>query len=69
MDPKVIDIATRPRTVPPPVPDFWFAQVDHRLGRIETMVLHLERLVLLLVCGSAALVVFEIVNVLSRGAP
>lgn len=69
MDPKVIDISGRPRATPPPVPDFWFAQVDHRLGRIEGMVLRLERLVWILVCGSAALVIFEIVKVLSKGAP
>ena len=66
MDPKVVDISGKPR-IPNPVPDFWFAQVDHRLGQIETMVVSLERLVWMLVCSSAALVVFEIVNVLSRG--
>jgi hypothetical protein len=68
MDPKVIDISGK-RQVARPVPDFWFAQVDHRLGRIEGMVTRLERLVWMLVCGSAALVIFEIVNVLSKGAP
>ena len=66
MDPKVVDISGKPRAYSP-VPDFWFAQVDHRLGQIEAMVVRLERLVWMLVCGSAALVVFEIVNVLSKG--
>ena len=68
MDPKVVDISGKPRIAPASVPDFWFAQVDHRLGRIEGMVMRLERLIWMLVCGSAALVIFEIVNVLSKGA-
>ncbi|WP_333713731.1 hypothetical protein [Yoonia sp.] len=68
MDPKVVDISGKPRVAPLPGQDFWFAQVDHRLGRIEGMVFRLERLVWVLVCGSAALVIFEIVNVLSKGA-
>ena len=67
MDPKVVDISGKPH-VGSPVPDFWFAQVDHRLGQIESMVHRLERLVWVVVCASATLVAFEIVNVISRGA-
>ena len=69
MDPKVVDISGKPRAAPAPVPDFWFAQVDHRLGRIEGMVQRLERLIWMLVCSSVALVIFEIVKILSKGAP
>ena len=40
----VVEIASRrgPRE-PAPVSDFWFAQVDRRLGRIEGMIGRLER--------------------------
>ncbi len=65
MDPKVVDISGKPRFHPPPVPDFWFAQVDHRLGRIEAMVARLERQIWTIVCGCAGLMIFEIVKVLS----
>ncbi|SFS07974.1 hypothetical protein [Yoonia litorea] len=67
MDPKVIDISGRPHPVAPPVPDFWFAQVDHRLGRIEAMVGRLERAIWTVVCASAGLLILEIVKVLSEG--
>lgn len=49
----------------PPVTDFWFAQVDVRLGQIERMVRRLEWQVWLLVCGSAALLLIEVLRTLS----
>jgi hypothetical protein len=66
MDNKVVDIKGKPRLLDrPPVNDFWFAQVDVRLGRIEFMVTRLEWQIWLIVCGCAALLVFEIVKALA----
>lgn len=68
MDRKVVDLTGQPRKDgPPPVSDFWFAQVDVRLGRIEFMVARLELQIWLIVCGCAGLLVFEIVKALSGG--
>ena len=69
MEPKVVEMDGKPRHEgPPSVSDFWFAQVDVRLGRIEFMVTRLEWQIWLIVCGCAGLLVFEIVKALS-GAP
>ncbi|MEM9786615.1 MAG: hypothetical protein AAF801_08940 [Pseudomonadota bacterium] len=69
MDNKIVDMHGNPRQqTQPPVSDFWFAQVDVRLGRIEFMVSRLERQIWLIVCGCAGLLIFEIVKVLSGGA-
>ena len=66
MDNKIIDLAGRPRReTQPPVSDFWFAQVDFRLGRIEQMLSRLAWQVWLIVCGCAGLLIFEILKVLS----
>ena len=69
MDPKVVEMDGKPRHGgPPPVSDFWFAQVDVRLGRIEFMVTRLEWQIWLVVCGCAGLLIFEIVRALSGAA-
>jgi hypothetical protein len=47
-----------------PVTDFWFAQVDVRLGRIEKMVKRLEWQIWLIVCGAAGLLFLEIMQLL-----
>jgi hypothetical protein len=66
MDNKVVDIKGKRREpASPPVSDYWFAQVDIRLGRIEYMVSRLEWQIWLIVCGCAGLLVFEIVKVLA----
>jgi len=63
---NVVEMDGKPhRDAPPPASDFWFAQVDVRLGRIEFMVSRLEWQVWIIVCGSAGLLVFEIVKALS----
>jgi len=49
---------------PYPVTDFWFAHVDMRLSQIEIMLRRLEWQVWLIVCGAAAMLVLEIVQVL-----
>lgn len=68
MDRKVVDLQGKPhRDAPPPLSDFWFAQVDVRLGRIECIVTRLEWQIWLIVCGCAGLLIFEIVKVLSGG--
>ena len=66
MDNKIVDLKGVPlKATQPPVSDFWFAQVDVRLGRIEFMVSRLEWQIWLIVCGCAGLLVFEIVKALS----
>ncbi len=68
MDRKVVDLQGKlHRDAPLPVSDFWFAQVDVRLGRIEIMLSRLEWQIWLIVCGCAGLLVFEIVKALSGG--
>ena len=62
MDEKVVDLKRQPYE--PPVDDFWFAQVDDRLNRIEVMIGRLEWQIWLIVCGACALLVLEIVDVL-----
>lgn len=69
MEPKIIELDAKPRRDrPPPVSDFWFAQVDVRLGRIEFVMSRLEWQIWLIVCGFAGLLVFEIVKALSGAA-
>lgn len=66
MDPNVVDLRGKPAEPQKlPVADFWFAQVDVRLGRIEFMVTRLEWQIWLIVCGCAGLLIFEIVKALS----
>lgn len=66
MDSKIVDISSKSKSNQhPPVSDFWFAQVDVRLSRIEFMVARLEWQVWIIVCGCAGLLVFEIVKALS----
>ncbi|QQA41244.1 hypothetical protein [Pelagovum pacificum] len=47
-----------------PVTDFWFAQLDLRLGRIETMVERLERQVWLCVWAAGAVLALEALRAL-----
>ncbi|WP_342075395.1 hypothetical protein [Yoonia sp. SS1-5] len=66
MSDKIVDLKGRPRQYsPPPVSDFWFAQVDVRLSRIEQMVSRLEWQIWVIVCSCAGLLIFEIVKTLS----
>ena len=66
MDNNIVDMKRKQRELTqPPVSDFWFAQIDVRLGRIEFMVSRLEWQIWLIVCGCAGLLVFEIVKALS----
>ena len=60
---NIVDMRGK-RAAPAPVPDFWFAQVDVRLSRIELMVTRLEWQIWLIVCGAAGLLVLEIVKIL-----
>ncbi|MCO4841477.1 MAG: hypothetical protein KC439_01030 [Yoonia sp.] len=63
---KVVDLPPKNRPqVPPPVSDFWFAQLDVRLGKIEFMVSRLEWQIGLIVCGGFGLLVFEIVKAIA----
>ncbi|MEL6641736.1 MAG: hypothetical protein AAFP98_10555 [Pseudomonadota bacterium] len=50
---------------PPPVTDFWFAQLDQRLQRIEHMVDRLEWQFWIIACGAFGVLVLEIVQALS----
>jgi len=62
MSKKIVDLNSR-RYVPPPATDFWFAQVDNRLGRIEMMVKKLEWQVMLVVCVCAGGFVLELISI------
>lgn len=61
---NVVDLEGRTKNLrhPPPASDFWFAQLDVRLGRIEFMVARLEWQILLIACGAFGLLVLEIVQ-------
>ena len=69
MQDNVVEIPSRDRrrAAPPQVPDFWFAQVDMRLSRIEMMVNRLEWQIWLIVCGAAGLFVLELIKILKAG--
>jgi len=68
MKDNIVDMdGRRPERAPPPVSDFWFAQLDQRLSRIEFMVTRLEWQILFVACGSFGLLVLEIVRAV-RGA-
>jgi len=63
---KVVQIRPTPYSAAQsPVTDFWFAQVDVRLGRIEKMIRRLEWQVWAIVCGSAALLLIEALRTLT----
>lgn len=62
MSKKVVDLHSR-RHVPPPATDFWFAQVDNRLGRIEMMVKKLEWQVMLVVCICGGVFILELISI------
>ncbi|WP_322892655.1 MULTISPECIES: hypothetical protein [unclassified Yoonia] len=69
MDNKIIALRGTPRPPPPPASDFWFAHVDLRLGKIETIIARLAWQIWIVVCGSAALLIIEIVTAFSGGTP
>ena len=62
---KVVDLEGQAHR-PPPVTDFWFAQLDQRLQRIEQMVDRLEWQFWIIACGAFGVLVLEIVQALSR---
>ncbi len=64
---KVVDLEGRPRATPAPLSDFWFAQLDVRLGKIEFVVGRLERQIWIIVCGAFALLAIEVVKALIAG--
>ncbi|EAR49551.1 hypothetical protein OG2516_04291 [Oceanicola granulosus HTCC2516] len=61
----VVDMDSRRRREAAPVSDFWFAQVDLRLGRIEGMLERLERQVWLFVWAALAILVIEALRALA----
>lgn len=62
MNDKIVDMRGQ-RHVPPPATDFWFAQVDNRLGRIEMMIKKLEWQVMLVVCVCAGGFILELISI------
>lgn len=63
---KVVDMPNKDQSRrPAPVSDFWFAQLDVRLGRIEFMVSRLEWQIWMIVCGGFGMLVYEIVKALA----
>ncbi|MFT5630192.1 MAG: hypothetical protein ACI82I_002407 [Gammaproteobacteria bacterium] len=66
MSRKIVDLPIRERVqTRPPVSDFWFAQLDVRLGKIEAMLTRLEWQVWIIVCTVFGLSILEIINALS----
>lgn len=60
---KVVDLPQGDRRKPPPpVSDFWFAQLDVRLGKIEFLMARLEWQIALIVCGAFGVLILEIVK-------
>ncbi len=67
MNNRVVDMEGKPQgRQSPPVSDFWFAQLDQRLSRIEQMVDRLAWQFWMIACGAFGLLVLEIVQALSR---
>lgn len=62
MNKKVVDLYAN-RHVPAPATDFWFAQVDNRLSRIEMMMKKLEWQVLLVVCVCGGVFILELISI------
>ncbi len=59
---EVVDMDGRTRRDRPAVSDFWFAQVDVRLNKIEYVVNRVERQVWLIVCAAFVLVALDVVR-------
>ena len=60
---KIVDLPKSGRVpTQPPVSDFWFAQLDVRLGSIEFMVTRLEWQIWIIVCTVFCLSVLEIIS-------
>lgn len=60
---KVVDLPPNDRRQrPPPVSDFWFAQLDVRLGKIEFLMARLEWQIALIVCGAFGVLILEIIK-------
>jgi hypothetical protein len=63
---KIVDMPRKGRVeTRPPVSDFWFAQLDVRLGKIEFMVSRLEWQIWIIFCGVFGLSIFEIINAIA----
>ena len=58
----VVDMAAKTRhgPIPPFVSDFWFAQIDARLNKIEFVIGRMERQVWIIVFTSFAALGFEV---------
>ena len=64
---NIVDLDAQQRERPaPPVTDFWFAQLDQRLQRIEQMVDRLEWQFWIMACGAFGVLILEILQALSR---
>lgn len=60
---RVVDMDGKPQERrSPPVSDFWFAQLDQRLSRIEQIVDRLAWQFWMIACGAFGLLVLEIVQ-------
>jgi len=65
MSDNIVDLKGKGRVnTRPPVSDFWFAQLDVRLGKIEFMVSRLEWQIWMIVCTAFGVLVLEIVKAL-----
>lgn len=62
---EVVDMETR-RELRGPVSDFWLAQVEMRLDKIDYVVSRLERQLWAIGCASAALVLLQAAILLTK---
>lgn len=67
MQDKVVDIKSgRPTDEPIPEPSPWFAPIEHRIAQIERLLDRLEWQVWLVMCGVAAVILIEVLNILDK---
>ena len=67
MSNKIVDLDASRSQQTKPVPDFWFAQLDVRLSKIEFVIARLEKQVWLIVCAIFASVVAELLRLIMSG--
>ena len=67
MSNKVVDLTPSRGEQPRPATDFWFAQLDLRLSKIEDVIARLEKQIWLIVCAIFASVVAEVFRLVMSG--
>lgn len=68
MSNKIVDLDPARGPAQRPATDFWFAQLDVRLSKIEFVIARLEKQVWLIVCAIFATVITEVFRLLMSGS-